>query len=139
MLRRDIETEILPFCGENGIGVICYSPLQMGILSGTFTRERAGSLAQDDLRSRNAQFTEPGLSRNLALVEQLRPIAKRRGRSVGELALAWVLRRPEVTGAIVGGRRPGQAKELAGAADWILSPEDAAEIEKALAEREATA
>jgi aryl-alcohol dehydrogenase-like predicted oxidoreductase len=139
MLRRDIETEILPFCGENGIGVICYSPLQMGILSGAFTRERAGTLAQDDLRSRNAQFTEPGLSRNLALVEQLRPIAKRSGRSVGELALAWVLRRPEVTGAIVGGRRPGQAKELAGAADWNLSTEDAAEIEKALAEREATA
>jgi aryl-alcohol dehydrogenase-like predicted oxidoreductase len=139
MLRRDIESEILPFCGENGIGVICYSPLQMGILSGTFTPERARSLAENDHRSRSPHFTEPGLSRNLALVEKLRPIAKRRGRSVGELALAWVLRRPEVTGAIVGGRRPGQAKELAGAADWTLSPEEAVEIQKALAEREAPA
>ena len=139
MLRRDVEKEILPFCGENGIGVICYSPLQMGILSGAFSPERAASLAGDDLRSRNPYFAEPGLSRNLALVEKLRPIARRNGRSVGELALAWVLRRPEVTAAIVGGRRPGQAKDLAGAADWHLSREDAAEIEKALAEREAAA
>jgi len=139
MLRRDVEQEILPFCGENGIGVICYSPLQMGLLSGTFSRERVSSLAEDDLRSRNPYFTEPALSRNLALVERLRPIAQRSGRSVGELALAWVLRRPEVTAAIVGGRRPGQAKAFAGAADWNLSPEDAAETEKALVEREATA
>lgn len=139
MLRRDVEREILPFCGENGIGVICYSPLQMGILSGTFSRERAASLAEDDLRSRSPHFTEPDLSRNLALVEKLRPIAARNGRTAGELALAWVLRRPEVTAAIVGGRRPGQAKDLAGAADWNLSTEDAAEIENALAEREATA
>ncbi|MGA2642563.1 MAG: aldo/keto reductase [Spirochaetia bacterium] len=139
MLRRDIEKEILPFCGENGIGVICYSPLQMGILSGAFSRERAASLAGDDLRSHNPHFTEPGLSLNLALVEKLRPIAQRNGRSVGELALAWVLSRPEVTAAIVGGRRPGQAKALAGAADWDLSPNDAAAVAKALAEREAAA
>jgi aryl-alcohol dehydrogenase-like predicted oxidoreductase len=136
MLRRDIEQEILPFCGQNGIGVICYSPLQIGILSGAFSRERAASLADDDLRVRNPQFTEPALSRNLALVEDLRPIAQRSGRSVGELALAWVLRRPEVTAAIVGGRRPGQAKGLAAAADWNLTAQDIAEIEKALAERE---
>ena len=110
MLRRDIEKEILPFCGKNGIGVICYSPLQMGILSGSFTRERAASLARDDLRSTSAHFTEPALSRNLALVDALRPIAERNGRSVGELALAWALRQPEVTAAIVGGRRPGQAR-----------------------------
>jgi aryl-alcohol dehydrogenase-like predicted oxidoreductase len=139
MLRRDVEKEILPFCGKNGIGVVCYSPMQMGILSGSFTRERAASLAKDDLRSSSSHFTEPSLSRNLALVDALRPIAERSGRSVGELALAWVLHRPEVTAAIVGGRRPGQARGLAAAADWSLSPRDMAEITTALAAREATA
>jgi aryl-alcohol dehydrogenase-like predicted oxidoreductase len=139
MLRRDIEAEILPFCGQNGIGVICYSPLQMGILSGAFSRERAAALAEDDLRSRSPYFTEPALSRNLALIESLRPIAQRNGRTVGELALAWVLHRPEVTAAIVGGRRPGQAKGLAAAGDWNLSAQDVAEIEKALAARESAA
>jgi aryl-alcohol dehydrogenase-like predicted oxidoreductase len=136
MLRRDIEKEILPFCGASGIGVICYSPLQMGILTGTFSRERVASLPADDLRRSNAYFVEPALGRTLALVEKLRPVAARHGRSVGELALAWVLRTPEVTAAIVGGRRPGQAIGLAGAADWTLSPEDLSDIGKALAERE---
>ena len=137
MLRREIEEEILPFCAQNGIGVICYSPMQMGLLSGKFNRERVASLAADDLRGTNPYFTEPALSRNLELVEKLRPIARRRGRSVGELAIAWVLSRPGVTAAIVGGRRPGQAKELAGAADWALSGDELAAIGKALAEREA--
>ncbi len=139
MLRRDVEKEILPFCAENGIGVICYSPLQMGLLTGAFSAERVASLAADDVRRNNPYFTEPNLGRNLALVEKLRPIARRSGRSVGELALAWVLSRPEVTAAIVGGRRPGQAKELAGAADWRLSPADTEEIQKALAQRESAA
>jgi aryl-alcohol dehydrogenase-like predicted oxidoreductase len=136
MLRRDIEKEILPFCAEHGIGVICYSPLQMGLLTGTFSRERVAGLAADDLRVRNAYFTEPALSRNLQLVERLRPIAQAAKRSVGELALAWVLSRGEVTAAIVGGRRPGQARALAGAADWQLSREELAQIAQALAERE---
>lgn len=136
MLRRDIEKDILPFCGASGIGVICYSPLQMGILTGAFSRERVASLAGDDLRGSNSYFVEPALSRNLALVEKLRPVAARHDRSVGELALAWVLSRPEVTAAIVGGRRPGQAKGLAGAADWTLSEDDVSDIAKALAERE---
>jgi aryl-alcohol dehydrogenase-like predicted oxidoreductase len=139
MLRRDVEKETLPFCGENGIGVICYSPLQMGILSGAFSAERAAALAKDDLRSGNPHFKGPGLTRNLALVERLRPIANRSGHSVGELAVAWVLRRPEVTAAIVGGRKSGQAKALAGAADWELSATDAAEVDKALAQWEAEA
>ncbi len=139
MLRRDVEKELLPFCGENGIGVICYSPLQMGLLTGAFSAERAASLAEDDQRRNNPYFKEPNLSRNLELVERLRPIARRNGRSVGELALAWVLSRPELTAAIVGGRKPGQAKELCGAGDWELSPRDAAEIQKALAERETAA
>lgn len=133
MLRRDVEKEVLPFCAANGIGVICYSPMQMGLLTGAFTRERAASLPPDDVRARNAFFTEPALSRNLALVEALRPLAKKNGRSLAELAVAWVLRRPEVTAAIVGGRRPGQVAETAAAADWELSPADAAEIETLLA------
>jgi aryl-alcohol dehydrogenase-like predicted oxidoreductase len=133
MLRRDVEKEVLPFCAANGIGVICYSPMQMGLLTGAFTRERAASLPPDDVRARNALFTEPALSRNLALVEALRPLAKKNGRSLAELAVAWVLRRSEVTAAIVGGRRPGQVAEIAAAADWELSPADAAEIETLLA------
>src|SRR5208283_4135588 len=80
MLRRDVEKEILPFCGENGIGVICYSPLQMGLLTGAFSAERAASLAVDDLRRDNPYFMEPNLSRSLALVDRLRPIARRNGR-----------------------------------------------------------
>jgi aryl-alcohol dehydrogenase-like predicted oxidoreductase len=133
MLRRDVEKEVLPFCAANGIGVICYSPMQMGLLTGTFTRERAASLPKDDVRARNPLFAEPALSRNLALVEQLRPLAKKNGRSLAELAVAWVLRRSEVTAAIVGGRRPGQVAEIAAAADWEMSPADTAEIEALLA------
>ncbi len=137
MLRRETERELLPFCRDNGIGVIVYSPMQMGLLSGAFTRERAAHLAADDLRARNPYFTEPALGLNLALVDTLKPIARRNGRSMAELALAWVLRRPEVTAAIVGGRRPEQVGETAGAADWDLTAAEVAEIEALLAAREA--
>ena len=133
MLRRDVESEILPFCAENGIGVVCYSPMQMGLLTGSFSRERMSTMAGDDLRTRNPYFAEPALTRNLALVDRLRQIAARNSRSVGELALAWVLRRPEVTCAIVGGRRQGQVRELAGAAGWELLPSEVEEISRALA------
>ena len=133
MLRRDVEKELLPFCAANGIGVICYSPMQMGLLTGAFTRERAAALPTDDVRSRNALFTEPALSRSLALVEELRPIAKRNSKNLAELAVAWVLRRPEVTAAIVGGRKPGQIADIAGAADWDLSAEDIREVGTLLA------
>ncbi len=133
MLRRDVEPETLPYCKANGIGVICYSPMQMGILSGRFTRERAGALPQNDQRSKRPDFTEPVLSANLDLVESLKPIAA--GHSVGELAIAWVLRRPEVTAAIVGARRPSQIEELAAASEWELSPADLRRIESLLSER----
>jgi aryl-alcohol dehydrogenase-like predicted oxidoreductase len=133
MLRRDVEKELLPFCAANGIGVICYSPMQMGLLTGAFPRERAAALPTDDVRSRNALFTEPALSRSLALVEELRPIAKRNSKNLAELAVAWVLRRPEVTAAIVGGRKPGQIADIAGAADWDLSAEDIREVGTLLA------
>ena len=137
MLRRDVEKEILSYCGDNGIGVICYSPMQMGLLTGAFTQARVRSLPADDLRARNAWFVEPALGVNLAFVEKLRPIAERNGRSLGELAVAWVLRRSEVTAAIVGGRRPGQVREIAAAADWELSLDDASEIDRFIEEREA--
>jgi len=137
MLRRDVEKELLPFCAQNGIGVIAYSPMQMGLLSGAFSRERVTHLAPDDLRSRNPYFTEPALSRNLALVDRLKPIARRHDRTMTELAISWVLRRPEVTAAIVGGRRPEQIGEIVSAADWGLTPEETAEIDALLAAREA--
>jgi aryl-alcohol dehydrogenase-like predicted oxidoreductase len=137
MLRRETEKDLLRFCGENGIGVIVYSPMQMGLLSGAFNRERVAHLAADDLRSRNPYFSEPALSRNLALVDKLKPIARRHDRSMAELAIAWVLRRPEVTAAIVGARRPEQVGETVGAADWELTKEEIAEIEALLSAREA--
>jgi aryl-alcohol dehydrogenase-like predicted oxidoreductase len=137
MLRRDTERELLPFCMENGIGVLVYSPMQMGLLSGAFSRERVAHLPFDDLRSRNPYFIEPALSRNLALVDKLKPIARQNGRTMAELAIAWILRRPEVTAAIVGGRRPEQVGETVAAADWDLAPGEIAEIEALLASREA--
>jgi aryl-alcohol dehydrogenase-like predicted oxidoreductase len=137
MLRRDAEAELLPFCQKNGIGVICYSPMQMGLLTGAFTKERAAGLPDNDVRVRNAFFTEPGLSRNLAFVDKLRPIAARNGKSLSEVAIAWVLRRQEVTAAIVGGRRPQQVDDVAGAADWDLPAPDIEEIEALLVARSA--
>ena len=152
MLRRGIEEELLAYCAANDIGVIAYSPMQAGLLTGKFTRERVASLPDDDWRKRNSHFQEPELSANLALVEKLRPIAERNGRTVAQLAIAWVLRRPlrpfdgaqdrlrsgqaEVTAAIVGARRPSQIEETAPAGDWVLSAEDIAEIDALLAERE---
>jgi aryl-alcohol dehydrogenase-like predicted oxidoreductase len=129
LLRREVETEILPYCAENGTGVIVYSPMQGGILSGTFDRSR---LAPDDWRQRNPFYQEPQLSQNLAFVEHLRPIAERHGKTVGQLAIAWTLMNPAVTGAIVGGRRPAQVEENVGAMDWTLTSEELAEMEAAL-------
>ncbi len=136
MLRRDIEDEWLPYCAANNIGVIVYSPLQAGLLTGKFTRQSVESLAATDWRRRNRFFQEPQFSVNVAFVEKLRPIAARSGRTLAELAIAWVLRRPEVTAAIVGARRPAQIEEAAPAADWTLSEEDIAAIDALLEERE---
>jgi aryl-alcohol dehydrogenase-like predicted oxidoreductase len=138
MLRRGIEQELLPYCAVNGIGVICYSPMQAGLLTGAFTSGRAAALAGDDWRRNSPYFKEPELSANLAVVDGLRVIAARRGCSVGELAIAWVLRRPGVTGAIVGARRPDQIEGTVGAADLYLTEAELAEIEELLAVREQT-
>jgi aryl-alcohol dehydrogenase-like predicted oxidoreductase len=138
MLRRDVERDLLPYCAANGIGVIVYSPMQAGLLTGAFTRERAAALPTNDWRRDNPYFKEPGLSANLAVVDGLRVIAARRGCSVGEVAIAWVLSHPEVTAAIVGARRPGQIEETAGAAELYLTGAELAEIAALLAEREKT-
>jgi aryl-alcohol dehydrogenase-like predicted oxidoreductase len=136
MIVRGVEDALLSYCAANNIGVIVYSPMQAGLLTGRFSRERVASLPNDDWRQRNMHFQEPELSANLALVEGLRPIAARNGRTLGQLAIAWVLRRPEVTAAIVGARRPAQIEETVAAGDWVLSGEDIAEIDALLARRE---
>jgi aryl-alcohol dehydrogenase-like predicted oxidoreductase len=132
MIQREIEAEILPFCGENNIGTIVYSPMKSGMLTGAMTRERIEAMHPDDFRKRTPNFQEPLLTRNLNLVELLREIAKRHSRTVGEVAIAWTLRRPEVTGAIVGMRSPQQVDGVVGAADFRLSESEVAEIESYL-------
>lgn len=135
LLRREIEHELLPYCAAHDIGVVVYSPMQAGLLAGRFTRERAAALPRDDWRSTSPSFREPELSANLSLVERLKDIAQRNGRTVAQLAIAWVLRRPEVTAAIVGARRPAQIAETLAAGGWELSPQDVQEIEGLLDER----
>jgi aryl-alcohol dehydrogenase-like predicted oxidoreductase len=130
MIRPEVEESILPYCLANNIGVIAYSPMASGLLTGAMTRERIASLPADDWRKeKNKHYQEPLLSRNLRLVDLLKSIGSRHGKTAGEVAIAWVLRLPAVTGAIVGARRPGQLKELSGAADWRLAPAEIEEIQ----------
>jgi aryl-alcohol dehydrogenase-like predicted oxidoreductase len=133
LIHREVEEDILPFCLREGIGVIVYSPMASGLLTGAMTRERAAALPKDDWRRKHPDFNEPKLSRNLALVEQLREIGKRHGRSPGEVAIAWTLRNPAVTGAIVGARNARQADGVMRAGELHLTNEDATEIETSLA------
>jgi aryl-alcohol dehydrogenase-like predicted oxidoreductase len=130
LLRRGIEAEILPYVRSQNIGVIVYSPMLSGMLTGKMTRERAANFQQDDWRRNNAEFQEPKLSRNLEFVELLREIGQRHGRTPGEVAIAWTLNNPAVTAAIVGVRKPGQVDGIAGALEFRLSAEEIAEIEK---------
>lgn len=132
-IRRAIEVEVLPYCEKNGIGVISYAPMASGLLTGAMTRERAAALPPDDFRSRNPEFKEPRLSKNIALVERLRKVGARRGRGPGEVAIAWVLGHSGITGAIVGARNAKQAEEIMRAGEVKLSPEEIAEIEDAAA------
>jgi aryl-alcohol dehydrogenase-like predicted oxidoreductase len=134
MLRRGVEPAILPYCQAHDIGVIGYSPMLSGLLTGAMTRERVAAFPADDWRRRNPEFQEPRLSRNLEIVERLREIGKRHTRSPGEVAIAWTLRHPAVTGAIVGTRRPSQVDGFIGAATWRLTPAEIEEIEKLLPE-----
>ena len=129
LVDREIEAEILPFAEREGIGVIAYSPMASGLLSGKMTRERIENLPEDDWRKRSERFREPQLSRNLELVERLDRVANRHGVTAGTIAVAWTLRHPAVDGAIVGFRRPDQVDPLVPAAGLELSDEDVAEIE----------
>lgn len=128
LVHLEAEAEILPYCGQEGIGVIVYSPMASGLLSGAMTRDRIAKLPQDDWRKAHADFNEPNLSRNLALADRLRQIGERRGRSAGEVAIAWTLHHPAVTGAIVGARNAKQAEGVLRAGDLRLSAEEVLEI-----------
>jgi len=134
LVHREVEDDILPYCLREGIGVIVYSPMASGLLTGAMTRERVGKLPKDDWRKSHPDFTEPNLTRNLALVDRLREIAKRHNRSVGEVAIAWTLRHPAVTGAIVGARNTRQAEGVMRAADLRLNDKEVNEIEEFFAE-----
>jgi aryl-alcohol dehydrogenase-like predicted oxidoreductase len=129
LIRREVEESILPYCQKNGIGTIIYSPMASGLLSGAMTRERIAAMPADDWRKeKNNNYREPLLTRHLNLVELLKQIGARHGKKPGEVAIAWTLRHPAVTAAIVGSRRPGQLKELLGAAEWRLTPAEVDEI-----------
>jgi aryl-alcohol dehydrogenase-like predicted oxidoreductase len=132
MLRREVEAEILPYCQENDIGVIVYSPMRSGLLTGKMTPERVQNLPSDDWRRNDPDFQEPRLSQHLKLVALLEEIGAEHGRSPGEVAIAWTLRHPAVTAAIVGGRRPDQVDGTIGAAEFRLSEKEIEEIEAAI-------
>jgi aryl-alcohol dehydrogenase-like predicted oxidoreductase len=131
LVTPDIEAEVLPYCQGHNIGVIVYSPMKSGLLTGKMTRERIAAMPPDDFRQRTPNFQEPLLTRNLELVERLRAIGSRHGRTPGEVAIAWALRRPEVTAAIVGLRSADQLPGVIGAADFRLSPAEIEEIARA--------
>jgi len=134
LVHREIEDEILPYCLSEDIGVIVYSPMASGLLTGAMTRERAAKLPRDDWRRGHPDFTEPNLSHNLALVDRLKEIARRHNRSAGEVAIAWTLHNPAVTGAIVGARNARQAEGVMRAGELRLTHEEVTEIETYVAE-----
>src|SRR3989449_8029526 len=129
LIRREVEEEILPFCHLEDIGVIVYSPMASGLLTGAMTRERISKLPDDDWRKHYSDFNEPKLSTHLSLVERLRAIGKRHDCFPGAVAVAWTLRHPAVTAAIVGARRPEQVDEVVAAAAIHLTQSDLQEIE----------
>jgi len=128
LINREYEKEILPFCKENNIGVIVYSPMGSGLLTGTMTRERIADMPSDDWRKKSQYFNEPALTKNLALAEKLSAIGKKHGHSAGEVAIAWTLQNPAVTGAIVGGRSAAQVDGIYRATEVKLSLEEIVEI-----------
>lgn len=132
IVTREIEKKILPFALQSNMGVIVYSPMSAGLLTGAMTRERVVNFATEDWRRNLPNFQEPLLSRNLKLVEHLREIGKRHGRAPGEVAIAWTLNNPAVTGAIVGFRSARQVSGIIGATEFRLLPSEMAEIEHAL-------
>jgi aryl-alcohol dehydrogenase-like predicted oxidoreductase len=133
IIRRQVEAETLPYCEKQGIGVISYAPMASGLLTGAMTRERAAALPADDFRSRNPEFREPRLSKNLELVDRLRQVGARHKRTPGEVAIAWTLRLPAITGAIVGARNGKQSEGVMRAGELKLTRDEIAEVEGAAA------
>ncbi len=129
MLRREIEAEIIAYCRAQNIGIIAYSPMQAGLLTGAFSEDRAAQLPETDWRSRHPFFNTPLLEKHLGIVEQLRQVANRKKCTLSQLSLAWVLRLEEITSAIVGARSAEQIRETAGAGDIRLDPEEIKIIE----------
>jgi aryl-alcohol dehydrogenase-like predicted oxidoreductase len=129
LVAREVEGEILPFAEREGVGVIVYSPMGSGLLTGRMTRERLAEMPDDDWRTRDPRFQDPQLSRHLDLVARLDTVARRHDTTPGAVAIAWTLRHPGVDAAIVGFRRPDQVDPLLPAADLDLTAEDLAEIE----------
>jgi len=129
LIRRDVESSQLPWCQREKVGVIVYSPMASGLLTGAMTRERIAALPKNDWRNKNDQFKEPKLSDNLKVAERLRAVGTRHGRLPGETAIAWTLRHPAVTGAIVGARNPKQVDGIIGAMEFRLTPQEIAEVE----------
>jgi aryl-alcohol dehydrogenase-like predicted oxidoreductase len=136
LLERGVEQELLNFCAANKIGVIAYSPMQAGLLTGKYDKEQIADLPDSDWRKEDEHFQEPEISANLEFIDKLQAIAKRSGYTLPQLAIAWVLRRREVTAAIVGARHPSQIEETAQAAKLDLSAKDNADINELLRERE---
>ncbi len=135
MINRSVEAEILPFCQKRGIGVINYSPMQSGLLTGAMTKERVAKMPQDDFRRNSKQFQEPLISRNLELVDLLRSIGQQHQVEPGVVAIAWTLHNPTITAAIVGGRSADQVNGSLPAATFRLSEEEFQKIGKFLTER----
>jgi aryl-alcohol dehydrogenase-like predicted oxidoreductase len=131
-IRRDAAAAELPWCLSHDTGVIVYSPMQAGLLTGSFSEARAAALPPDDWRSRSPEFQPPRLQNNMALADAMRPIAERHGTTVGAVAIAWTLAVPGVTGAIVGARSPQQVDGWLDAASLTLTSADLAEIRAAI-------
>ena len=131
IIQRRYETHELPYCQHNGIGVVVYSPMQSGLLTGKFDPQR---LAADDWRKKSEQHTEPRLTKNLQLVAKLKPLAAEYGKTVGQFAIAWTLMNPAVTAAIVGARNPLQVAENIGGADWRIKPADMEQVNSLIQE-----
>jgi aryl-alcohol dehydrogenase-like predicted oxidoreductase len=132
LIRRDAAAREIPWCAEHGTGVICYSPMQSGLLTDSFTAERIANMAEDDWRRRSPEFLEPKLSRNLALRDSLRPIAQRYNTTVSSIAVGWVNAWPGVTAAIVGARSPLQVDGWIAAGNIELTVADLEEIANAI-------
>ena len=132
MLRREVEEEILPYCRENQIGIVAYSPMQAGLLTGRFSKERVHNLPANDWRKANPFFTSPQLEANLSIIERLRPVAAQMEITLPQLALAWVLRRSEMTAAIAGARRPEQILETVKAGEIVIPDELLLKIDRML-------